>query len=255
MIDKRFSISAKTYDRHSRPQRALIDELTRALPVRNPSRILELGCGTGLLTRRLTEAYPDVPIDAVDLSAGMIEHCRTAFAGQPQISWITADAQTFQAAVRYPLVVSSSALHWTDDLDKTFVQIHQNLEPGGTLALGMMLHGTLRELRELRSRIASEKVFSTRLPDVQTTEHALLRAGFIIEKSERFDQRFTYADSLAFFRAIHEQGVTGGSLERGYVPLTRKEIQMLIRDYQTEYGADGGVYASYETAVFIARKN
>ncbi len=252
MIEKRFSISAKTYDRHSRPQQALIEELTAELPKNPPSRILELGCGTGQMTRRLLERYPTVPMDASDISPGMIEHCRTAFSDQPQISWIVADAQTFQPPAAYPLIVSTSALHWTDDLTKTFIQVHRNLEPGGTFALGMMLQGTLRELRELRTKIAPEKVFTTRLPTFEETEEALRHAGFSIQKTERFDQRFTYANARAFLRAIHEQGVTGGSLERGYVPLTRREIQTLIHNYQTKSKTNSEVYASYETAVFIS---
>jgi len=254
IIKKRFSTAAATYDRHSRPQQTLIDELALVLPKHLPSRILELGCGTGLLTRLLAEHYPDIPIDASDISPGMIEHCRAAFSNQPQISWIVADAQTFQADAIYPLIVSTSALHWTDDLTKTFLQAYQNLEAGGTFALGMMLQGTLQELRELRAKIAPEKVFTTRLPTFEETIEALKTAGFSIRKSNRFNRHYNYTNARAFFRVIHEQGVTGGSLERGYVPLTRKEIRMLIETYQKEFESDRGVCASYETALFIAEK-
>ncbi len=254
IIEKRFSTAAATYDRHSRPQQALIDELVCVLPKQPPSRILELGCGTGLLTRLLAEHYPDSPIDASDISPGMIEHCRDAFSNQPQISWVVADAQTFQTDTPYPLIVSTSALHWTDDLTQTFIQAYQNLEVGGTFALGMMLQGTLRELRELREKIAPEKVFTTRLPTFEETIDALKTAGFSIRKSNRFDRHYNYANARAFFRVIHEQGVTGGSLERGYVPLTRKEIRTLIESYQKEFESDLGVCASYETALFIAEK-
>ncbi len=112
MIEKRFSTAAKTYDQHSRPQQALIDELTRKLSTEPPAHILELGCGTGLLTRRLAERYPTVPIDASDISSGMIEHCRTAFSDQSRTSWIVADAQTFQAATAYPRSPSLDAGAW-----------------------------------------------------------------------------------------------------------------------------------------------
>jgi len=253
--ERRFSISAKTYDQHSRPQQSLIHELADALPESTPARILELGSGTGKLTRRLMKQYPAASIDAVDLSSGMIEHSRINFSGHPRVSWMVGDAQTFQASEPYPLIVSSAALHWTGDLRETFVRIYQNMESGGIFALGMMLNGTLRELRRIRSTIAPEKVFGTRLPTFEETAETLQMAGFVLRKTERFDQRFTYPDSRAFLRAIHEQGVTGGSLDRGYIPLTRKEVRTLIQNYQAECETGDGVYASYETAVFIAEKN
>ena len=255
MIEKRFSVSAKTYDQHSRPQQALIKALTPELPAEAPARILELGCGTGQMTRRLIDAYPNVPIDATDISPGMIEHCRNTFSDRPKVVWSVADAQTFQADTAYPLIVSTSALHWTKDLTETFRQVYRNLEPGGTFALGIMLNGTLRELREARTHIAPQKGFTTRLPTLEETQEALRTAGFTIEKTKRFDLRYDYADARAFLRAIHQQGVTGGSLEQGYVPLTRREIRALIETYQNEFEVDGQVYASYETALFIARKN
>lgn len=254
MIETHFSTAAKTYDQHSRPQQALIEKLAEEFPTQIPSRILELGCGTGQLTRRLIARYPNTPIDASDISPGMIEHCRNAFGNQPQVSWIVADAQTYAPGAAYPLIVSTSALHWTADLKETFSQIHQNLEPGGTFALGMMLEGTLRELRGLRTKIAPQKVFGTRLPTFGKTEETLRQSDFSIQKTERFDQRFTYANASAFLKAIHEQGVTGGSLEQGYIPLTRSEMKQLLLGYQTDYATGDQVYASYETAVVIARK-
>lgn len=254
MIETHFSTAAKTYDQHSRPQQALIDKLAEGFPTKTPSRILELGCGTGQLTRRLIDRYPNIPIDASDISPGMIEYCRGTFPDQSQISWIIADAQTYAPETVYPLIVSSSALHWTAELKEMFSTIHQNLKPGGTFALGMMLEGTLRELRELRTKIAPQKVFGTQLPTFGKTEETLLQVGFSIHKTECFDQRFTYANASAFLNAIHEQGVTGGSLEQGYIPLTRSEMKQLLLGYQKEYAAGDNVYASYETAVFIATK-
>jgi malonyl-CoA O-methyltransferase len=255
MIANRFSISAQTYDRHSRPQQMLIEELSRALPEKAPARILELGCGTGQLTRRLTARYPNTPIEALDISSGMINHCRSEFASHPEISWTIADAQTYEPETVCPLIASSSALHWTGDLEKTFLRIHQNLEPGGVFALGMMLEGTLRELRRIRAQTAPGKVFGTLLPSFGKTKTLLEKTGFCIQKAECFDQRYCYPNADSFLRAIHEQGVTGGSLEQGYVPLTRREIKEILFGYQQTYATGGEVYASYETAVFIAVKD
>ena len=146
MIGQRFSAAAETYDRHARPQKALAQSVISVLPEMYPEQILELGSGTGQLTRLLTQRFPDVLIDAVDVAEKMIEHSRAKFSNYPHINWIVDDAQSCRANAPYSLIVSSSALHWVVDLRETFANIFQCLEPGGTFALGMMLSGTLKAL-------------------------------------------------------------------------------------------------------------
>ncbi len=254
MISKRFSAAAETYDRHARPQLALAQSVISMLPEMYPEQILELGAGTGQLTRLLTDRFPDVLIDAVDLAEKMVAHSQVKFRRYPQITWTVGDAQTWRGADPYPLIVSSAALHWTTDLKATCENIFANLEPGGTFALGMMLKGTLKELHELRNEIAPEKTPLITLPTYEETKACLQAAGFKLERRKHSDEEILYDNASAFLKAIHEQGVTGGKVSAGNAPLTRTEIGQLIADYQENYAADGGVYATYETATFLLTK-
>ncbi len=254
MIGHRFSAAAETYDRHARPQLALAQSVVSMLPEIYPEQILELGAGTGQLTRLLTERFPEVPIDAVDVAEKMVEHSRAKFKRFPQISWIVDDAQTYRRGDRYPLVISSSALHWVSDLCKTCENVFRNLEPGGTFALGMMLHGTLKELHELRKGIAPEKTPVLTLPTYAKTSAAIEAAGFRIERKKHSEEQILYPDAKAFLKAIHEQGVTGGKISTGNAPLTRTELGRLVADYQETCTSNGGVYATYETATFLLSK-
>ncbi len=254
MIGKRFSAAAETYDRHAHPQLALAQSVVSMLSETDPEQILELGSGTGLLTRLLTERFPEVRIDAVDVAEKMIAHCRVKFSRFPQINWIVDDAQIFWNDDRYPLIVSSSALHWVSDLRATCANIFQSLEPGGTFALGMMLRGTLKELHELRTEIAPEKIPSIALPTYEETKACLQSSGFSLERRKHSEEEIIYPDAKTFLRAIHEQGVTGGKVSSGNTPLTRTELSHLVADYQETYTSAGGVYATYETATFLLRK-
>ncbi len=251
MIGTRFSAAAETYDRHARPQLALAQAVVAMLPELYPEQILELGAGTGLLTRLLVERFPEVPIDAVDLAEKMVSHGREKFARFAQVDWLVGDAQTFRGTDPYPLVASSAALHWVADLAATCDNIYQCLEPGGTFALGMMLEGTLKELQEIRSAVAPAKNPSSRLPSYETTTACLQSAGFRIERRAHGEERILYDDAEAFLRAIHEQGVTGGKVSSGSAPLNRAELGQLAADYQEAFATDGGVYATYETATFL----
>jgi malonyl-CoA O-methyltransferase len=254
MIGNRFSAAAETYDRHARPQLALAQSVVSMLPEMYPEQILELGCGTGQLTRLLTQHFPEVLIDAVDVAEKMVEHSRAKFAKCPQINWIVGDAQTWWGGDRYPLIVSSSALHWVADLKTTFENIFQCLEPGGYFSLGMMLQGTLKELHNLRSEICPEKTPEITLPTYEETKACLQAAGFHLERRMHSEEEIVYDDAKAFLKAIHEQGVTGGKVSTGNAPLNRSDLSQLVADYQETYTSDDGVYATYETATFLLTK-
>lgn len=254
MIGHRFSAAAETYDRHARPQQALAQSVVSMLPEMYPEQILELGGGTGQLTRLVAERFPDVPVAAIDVAEKMVEHSRNAFSKYPHINWIVADAQTFRGSAPYPLIVSSSALHWVGDLKAACENIFECLEPGGTFALGMMLRGTLKELHALRAEIAPEKTPVITLPTYEETKACLQSAGFQLERRMHSEEEIIYADAKTFLKAIHEQGVTGGKVSSGNAPLSRSEISQLVADYQESHATDGGVCATYETATFLLAK-
>jgi len=255
MIGHRFSAAAETYDHHARPQLALAHSVLSMLPEIYPEQILELGAGTGQLTRLLAERFPEVVIDAVDVAEKMVEHSKANFKCFPQINWMVGDAQTYWGGDRYPLIVSSSALHWVTDLRRTCDNIFQSLEPGGYFALGMMLQGTLNELHALRQEVAPEKTPEITLPTYEETKASLEDAGFNLERRKHSEEEIIYSDAKAFLKAIHEQGVTGGKVSAGNAPLNRTELSQLVADYQEAYACDGGVRATYETATFLLSRN
>ena len=254
MIGQRFSAAAETYDRHARPQLALAQSVVSMLPEMYPEQILELGSGTGQLTRLLIDRFPEVLVDAVDVAEKMIEHSRRKFARHTHINWIVGDAQTYWGGDRYPLILSSSALHWVEDLKTACENIFECLEPGGYFSLGMMLKGTLRELHQLRAESAPEKTPALTLPSYEETKACLQAAGFRLERRKHSEEEILYDDASAFLRAIHEQGVTGGRVSAGNAPLNRTELSRLAAEYEENFTADGGVYATYETATFLLTK-
>lgn len=254
MIEKRFSAAAETYDRHARPQLSLARSVCDVLPEIYPEQILELGCGTGQLTRLLVDQFPDVLIDAVDLSEKMVEYSRKKFKRFSQVTWIRGDAQIWRAQDPYPLIVSSAALHWVSDLRKTFENIFQCLEKDGFFSLGMMLDGTLKELLAARQEIAPEKTPPSALPSLQELVNNLHAVGFKILRKKLSEEEVSYKSAADFLKTIHEQGVTGSKIATGHAPLNRSELDRLIKIYQERYTSIDGVYATYETATLLLTK-
>src|SRR5215207_10404086 len=68
-------------------------DLVQRLPQRPPGDVLEIACGTGLITKRLRERLsPSVRLVATDLSKAMLDYAREKLDGREGIDWREADA-------------------------------------------------------------------------------------------------------------------------------------------------------------------
>ena len=110
---------------------APVFDILRRLIV-EPRTILDAGCGTGALTRRMT-AFA-ARIDAVDQSAAMIDEAQRLPGGDdPRINWIVAPAETAPLDPPYGLITTGQSLHWMDH-DVVMPRFRDALAPGGFLA-------------------------------------------------------------------------------------------------------------------------
>jgi SAM-dependent methyltransferase len=98
-----------------------------------PRTVLDVGCGTGDLSRRLA-AHVDL-VDAVDASAAMLAKGRQLPGGDhPHLHWQHATAETAMLAPPYALVTAGESLHWMD-WQVVLPRFASVLTPGGMLAL------------------------------------------------------------------------------------------------------------------------
>ena len=102
----------------------------------SPGRVLDLGCGTGYLLRRLAREYPDVrKLAGIDAAATMIEVAEGG-ADDARLHFLVGVAEQLP----YPdgsfeLVVSSTSFdHWSDQ-QKGLVECRRVLTGGGQLVL------------------------------------------------------------------------------------------------------------------------
>ncbi|HUQ76308.1 MAG TPA: methyltransferase domain-containing protein [Burkholderiales bacterium] len=108
-------------------------DLMRRMPVRPKGDVLELACGTGIVTGRLRERVDSkFRLVATDLSEAMLAHARHKVKGK--IDWRVADAaalpfkdQTFGA------VVCAFGVMFVPDKQKLFAEARRVLVEGGLL--------------------------------------------------------------------------------------------------------------------------
>lgn len=116
--------------------RPVHDAVVRALRESPPLRVLDVGCGTGLLASRIGRELTRVRIVGCDFSRGMLREAREH---HPETSWVQGDA------LRLPLrsgsfdaVVSTEAFHWFPDPDAALAEFFRVLRPGGRLLVALV---------------------------------------------------------------------------------------------------------------------
>jgi len=251
-----FSRAAALYHTRAELQRAVAGKLLEYLssPV-GAERILELGCGTGFFTGHLLEFLSGARIDAIDISAAMIEQARRALAAHKRIHWHVCDVWDYQAGAVYDLVSSSSALQWMQPLDALFCRLASMLKPGGRLLCSLMVEGTLGELHRVRREIAPQKSPRDRLPTIAATVECLQNAGFWVSRTGQETLQTEHDSTEDLLRAIRELGFTGGPLATSSTLLTRGELKRLAESYAVECALPGGrVGAKYVIFYFEALK-
>ena len=98
--------------------------------------IVDLGCGTGQLTRTLAERWPDAVVTGVDSSPQMLEKARPLEI-PGRLDFVLADVASWSADRPLDLMVSNAALHWVGDHAGLLSRLAGMLAPGGTLAVQM----------------------------------------------------------------------------------------------------------------------
>jgi SAM-dependent methyltransferase len=151
-----FDEVAEDYDRH-RPTYpdSLVDQACEGIAPGAP--VLEIGCGTGQLTRSLLDR--GLRVTAVEPGEQLIERARDRLNGAGDVELVNArleDASLPRA--RYAAVFSASAIHWVDP-DVGWRTAADALVDGGSLALlsyfGLDDPTSAADQRALRAAIAT----------------------------------------------------------------------------------------------------
>ncbi|MBQ7576853.1 MAG: methyltransferase domain-containing protein [Synergistaceae bacterium] len=151
--------------------------------------VIDLGCGTGALTKALAEKGFNVT--GLDASEEMLNQAR---ANNPGINFIHSDAANFKLSEKVDAIFSNAVLHWIDKYKQPLMMkcVYNALRSGGQFVFEMGGYGCCRLIHEeLAKNFAAhgyKYVMPFYFPTIGEYASLLENAGFTVRFAILFDR-------------------------------------------------------------------
>ena len=145
LIRERFAKNLESYDENAKIQKRMAERLVDLVENKNPKKILEIGCGTGFVTRLINERMEFETYLAIDIVA----ECETYIKEiNPNITFTPADIEDFikNNSEKYDLIISNASLQWVEDFEGVVKSLQKMLNPNGELVLSTFGNENFREI-------------------------------------------------------------------------------------------------------------
>ena len=134
-VVKEYAAQARDYDRTwSFYIEATTRETLKRIPMSANARVLDVGCGTGELLRRLRAKYPDAVLAGLDPVAEMLDVAREKLSGREDLRIGYADSLPWPAG-SFDVVVSCNMFHYITHPVEALREMARVIRPGGALVL------------------------------------------------------------------------------------------------------------------------
>ncbi len=173
-------------------------DLLAQVPLDEPARVVDLGCGAGNVTAILRQRFPAAEVVGVDGSVTMLEKARATV---PQCRFEQVDFFQWQPATPLDLIYSNAALHWVDRHPTLFPRLLSFLAPGGVLAVQMpAMHDT--PLRRIPYDLATREPWAEYLSSVTS-------APAILSPAEYWDMLRPHVAALDMWQTTYMHTLSG----------------------------------------------
>ena len=195
------------------------------------SKVLDLGCGTGIVTKRLAGYYEHVV--GIDPAQEMLDAGRQDMPNNIDLIKASAEELPFDNE-SLNLVVSAAAFHWFD-YDKAGAELMRTLIPGGKCCV-FWRSGRTKSMFYLPP-FAYENLLKY-IPEIPRSNREPLnkavfeRIGFgdVEEIEYDFDETYTEEDMLGYLQSRSTFNLLSEEAKVGYMEDNRRDIRSEVTD-------------------------
>jgi malonyl-CoA O-methyltransferase len=131
-VIKNFDDNAGAYDLHCGVQEAVAGNLACYLPELDSPDVLEIGAGTGALTRHLLRKYKRGHFEITDISPRMIALTQRRLK-QENAFFSVLDGENNSFSQCFDLIAANMVFQWFEDIESGIFRLRKYLKSGGTL--------------------------------------------------------------------------------------------------------------------------
>ncbi len=250
-IERNFSDSVEYYHKHAAIQRKVADGLVASLKpwkeIIPPGPILEVGCGTGFLSSKVLDEFPDREIVISDLSQEMVRFTSEQCGEREEVSYEVLDVNELKEEGKYALIVSNFAAQWFDDPAMGLDRLVKALKPGGLLLTAFPGNHSFTEWYECCLELGLPFTANV-LPDVEEVVVKLSLNPVQVDYYEN-DLFQEFDSSIEFFRHIKR---IGASTSRSDKSLTAKQLRLLTSFWDEK--VNGNVKVKWHVVYLAVKK-
>lgn len=244
LIKERFSKAANSYENEATVQKGIAKKMNDILChsiSSPPSTILEIGAGTGFLSRHLLKTFTHTEITINDLCEDMEAHF-TDISDKKGIKFLWGDAEKLLLPKNQNLVVSCSTLQWFEDLESFFKRCNTILSSKGYLAFSTFGCDNLKEISYITGTTLNYHSIN------YLTQ--LLSNDFNIIYSNEEHVKIEFKNPIDTLYHLKSTGVSG--LKR--VRFTKDKLKDFSLQYIKKFGNNGNVSLTYHPIYIVAQK-
>lgn len=244
-IRQRFARSLDSYGSAAILQaemaRGLLDALEAQAGTDFP-RILEAGCGTGVLTDLLEQELSVRELLLVDL----VPECARFHRHRANARFLAGDLETLALPRELDLCLANAVFQWLKEPQAFLARLHDALKPGATLAFTTFGPENLREIRRLTGR-------GLEYPTPEQWREMLAREGYQVLRLAQGLHTLPFPSPLDVLKHLKATGVTATG--DGAPPWSRARLQEFQKQYREEFPLpEGQVSLTYHPVLVLARR-
>ncbi|WP_367606003.1 malonyl-ACP O-methyltransferase BioC [Legionella sp. W05-934-2] len=247
-IGKAFDRVATQYEKSAIIQQEIGNRLIERLDYLTitPTRILDLGCGVGQFSQALKKRYPKAHIVGIDLSYQMLNVAKLKQSWRSKWSLVGGDIATLPFANEsFDLVFSNQAVHWVENVNALFSELHRIMAVNGCLMFSTLGPDTFKELSTVFKAIDDYEHVNI-FQDMHDIGDSLLQAQWLDPVMDMEFITAQYASVNDLLKSLKRQGVKNIHPQRKLGLSGRQFLQQLSSLYQQTFAQAGKVPLTYE---------
>lgn len=257
LLQQRFARRLESYASLATVQRSIADRLAEMLVgggwiTAAPRRGVEIGAGTGFLTRHLVEHFPDTEWTLNDLVPKSQNYLPKATPHGLAVRFEAGDGEVFPLPENhYGLIASASTLQWFDDLTAFITRAAHGLELHGLLAISTFGPDNFRE-------ITATTGYGLEYPTVVSLLEGCRAAKLTVRATQEWHERQLYPSPLEVLRHLRLTGVNAVAAERWTHHRLRafeQEYNALFHNTSDTRPTEKGVTLTFHPIILIAQKS